>query len=126
MRRVFYVAVGLAALAGCHRLPPAPSAPHTQVQVFNQCQQTLAVGDKTLEYWTSWPSYVVHGAVESIPLSDSAGSLGTLVITSLVNASAPDDRYAAVNLQSQPAGHVFAVEYSPDIDAVVANPRSEK
>lgn len=112
------MAVGLAALAGCHRLPPAPDEPHTQVQVFNQCHRTIEVGGKALAYWTSWPCYVVHGTAESIPLADSAGSRGTLVISSRVGAAASDIRHAAVNLADSGAG-ITAFEASPDIDVEV-------
>jgi hypothetical protein len=112
--------LAVAALAGaaCHRLPPAPGEPHTQVQVFNQCRRTLTVGEKSLPYWTSWPCYVVHATVESIPLADSAGSRGTLVIFSLVDAATADNRHAAVNLADSGAS-IAVFEASPDIDAAV-------
>jgi hypothetical protein len=120
LRRV--VLLGALAL-GCHAIPDPPDEPHTAVQVLNQCHQTMTVGDKELEYWTSWPVYVLNGETESIPLSDSAGSLGTLVITSLVSATDPQDYHAAVNLQASPPGHVFSLEVSPVIEAEVVNPR---
>lgn len=115
----------LVALGGCHRLPAAPSAPHTQVQVFNQCRRTLTVGEKSLPYWTSWPCYVVHGAVESIPLADSAGSRWMLVITSLVGAATADIRHAAVNLADSGTS-IIVFEASSDVDAEVVNPRNGK
>jgi hypothetical protein len=110
-----WIAPALALLVlACH-IPP--SQPHTVVYVLNTTRSTLKVGADQLEYWTSDRVFVVHGETLRLGVSRQGQSLGTLVITSLVDSAEPANLDAAVNIVDNQFFGLSAAEQSPWIDA---------
>jgi hypothetical protein len=100
-------------LAGCD---PGPG---TRVMVLNASAGEFELGGERVEYWHSVPVSVAHGSVERRPLARGSVSLGTLVVTSLLQSDDPSDYEAAVNVHEDTTGVLSAREYSPYIEATI-------
>jgi hypothetical protein len=116
MRRGLVLALLGVGLLGCHH---APTEPYTRVVILNATAGALRVGNRNLNYWTSFSEYIVHGETLSLALSQSGTALGTLKVVSIVPADDPSDFDAGVTIREDSAGVLTAAEQSPYVDATV-------